>query len=285
MSQTLDTLYQNLRQQLLPVSASDTQAGAEALLILDHVLHFPQEAIYSNGSQLIDENQLALIRYFLDQRIEKRIPIQYLVHQACFYGLNFYVNPHVLIPRPETELLVEQALAHIKEGMSVLDVGTGPGTIAIAMSHQFGKKNRIVATDISAQALKVARINQKNLGTTVEFKEPGDLFEPVGQETFDAIVSNPPYIDKVLQDTLSPEVLWHEPQQALFPPDEDVYYFYRRLIHEGKSYLKPGGLLIVETGAGMTPDVSQLFMIEGYRHIRTIRDYANLDRIVIAERD
>jgi release factor glutamine methyltransferase len=139
-----------------------------------------------------------------------------------------------------------------------------------------------VATDISENALKVARINQRNLGTTVEFKDAGDLFGPVGQETFDIIASNPPYIDPKLKDTLYPEVIWHEPQQALFPPGEDIYYFYRRLIQEGKSHLKPGGKMMVETGAGMTPDISQLFISEGYTSVQIIRDYAKLDRIVMA---
>jgi release factor glutamine methyltransferase len=133
MSQTLDNLYQTLRQQLLPLTASEAQASTEAALILDHVLHIPQETLYSNGKIPIEDQQANLVQHFLEQRIQKRIPIQYLLHQAVFYGLEFYVNPHVLIPRPETELLVEQALAHLEDGMSLADIGTGPGTIAIAV--------------------------------------------------------------------------------------------------------------------------------------------------------
>lgn len=286
MSQTLTELYKDIRTQLMPVTASEAQADAEACLILDHVLHIPKDTFYSSGDTAIEESQSKLIGYFLDQRIQKRIPLQYLTHRAYFYGLTFYVNPHVLIPRPETELLVEQALPTIQDGMRILDVGTGPGTIAIALAHQIETKMaikaHIVATDISDEALKIARINQKTLGTHVEFKPAGDLYAPVGTERFDLILSNPPYVDPALQATLSPEILWHEPAQALFPPNEDVYYFYRRLIREGKSHLNPSGHMMVETGAGMTPAISQLFTAEGYTQIKVIRDYANLDRIVTA---
>jgi release factor glutamine methyltransferase len=287
MSQTVTDLYKNIRAQLTPITASDAQADAEACLILDHVLHIPKDALYSNENMPIEEEKTKLIGYFLDQRIQKRIPIQYLMHQAYFYGLTFYVNPHVLIPRPETELLVGQVLQTIQDGMRILDVGTGPGTIAIALSHHLATKTQIkthiVATDISDNALKVARINQKALGTTVEFKSAGDLYEPIGTERFDIIVSNPPYVDPGLAPTLTPEVLWHEPTQALFPPGEDIYYFYRRLIQEGKVHLTPGGHMILETGVGMTPAISQLFTAAGYTDIRIIRDYADLDRIVTAK--
>lgn len=283
MSQTLQHLHQTLREQLLPVTVSPAQAAAEADLILEGVLQIDPAAVYVDGHQELSDQQYHLVQQFLEQRVHKRIPVQYLLHQAYFYGLRFYVNPHVLIPRPETELLVEKALDFLKPGMNVLDVGTGPGTIAIAISRKAGQEARVVATDISATALKVAKLNQKNLKTHVEFCPAGDLFEPVGRERFNLIVSNPPYIDVTLKPTLSPEVLWHEPESALFPPTEDAYYFYRRLAQEAKTHLKPGGRLLVECGAGMTPSICQLFTVAGYHNIEVIRDYAELDRIVSAD--
>lgn len=283
MSQTLQNLHKALREQLLPVTVSPAQAAAEADLILEGVLQVSPSVVYTDGDQELSDHQNHLVQQFLEQRVNKRIPVQYLLHQAYFYGLKFYVNPYVLIPRPETELLVEKALDFLKPGMSVLDVGTGPGTIAIAISHKAGEEARVVATDVSAMALKVAKINQKNLKTAVEFKPPGDLFMTVGDERFNLIVSNPPYIDEALKSTLAPEVLWHEPQTALFPPGEDVYYFYRRLAQEAKQHLKTGGRLLVECGAGMSPSICQLFTVAGYHNIQVVRDYAGLDRIVSAD--
>lgn len=283
MSQTLKDIQQRLREQLRSVTLSAEQAAAEADLMLEAVLHVTPSTVYSDGGQPVPEQQQQLLWNFLEQRVQKRIPIQYLLHQAYFYGLSFYVNPHVLIPRPETELLVDQALAFLKPGMSVLDVGTGPGTIAIALSHKLGDTVRVVATDVSVPALTVAKLNQKMLKTHVEFRLAGDLFAPVFEETFDLIVSNPPYIDVALKSTLEPEVLWHEPEGALFPPGEDAYYFYKRLAQEGKAHLKPGGRMLVETGAGMTPGGCQFFLAAGYQPVNTIRDYAGLDRLVSAD--
>lgn len=283
MSQTLQDIHQILREQLRAVTVSPAQATAEADLILEAVLHTLPATVVTDGHRPIPESQCQLLWNFLEQRVQKRIPIQYLLHKAFFYGLPFYVNPHVLIPRPETELLVEKALAFIKPGMSVLDVGTGPGTIAIALSHKLGDSVRITAVDVSEPALKVAKINQKTLNTSVDFRPAGDLFAPVDGERFDLIVSNPPYIDEALKPTLEPEVLWHEPSGALFPPGEDVYYFYKRLAQEGKPFLNAGGRMLMETGAGMTPGVCQFFLAAGYKNVTAMRDYADLDRMVSAD--
>ena len=214
------------------------------------------------------------------QRIEKRIPLQYLLHEAWFFGLSFYVNPHVLIPRPETELLVEEVLRFVQPGMRVLDIGTGPGTIAITLAHHLKDTAQVAATDISVQALKVAQLNQKRHQTRVDFKSAGDLFGPLKGERFDVMVSNPPYIDPALKSTLLPEVLWHEPALALFTPAEDAYHFYQRIAHEGKAHLNPDGLMVVEVGSGMGAEVKRLFETAGFHNVQLIGDYAGHDRIV-----
>ncbi|WP_373532249.1 peptide chain release factor N(5)-glutamine methyltransferase [Vampirovibrio sp.] len=279
---THQELYRHIRESLLTLNASPAQAEAEALWILQDQLGITPEALYRDGSQRLTESETAQLNDLLYQRTVKRIPLQYLLHEASFFGLKFYVNPHVLIPRPETELLVEQALLCLKPGMRVLDVGTGPGTIALSLAHQLSNAVTITAVDCSPEALLVAKINQKKLGVTVRLMPAGDLFAPIGHESFDLIVSNPPYIDPQLKPSLSPEVLNHEPHTALFPPHEDAYYFYQRLAAEGKNHLTSHGKIIMECGAGMSPSIGQILMIHGYKNIEIIRDYAGLDRVIMA---
>ncbi len=303
MTTTLSELYQHLRQRLETVVQSTVQASCEADLILQGILNIAPEERYSEGNRSISDAEALQIDSFLEQRISKRIPVQYLLHEAWFLGYRFYVNPKVLIPRPETELLVEQVLNRIKPGMRVLDVGTGSGAIAITLSLKAGPSVQVVATDISPAALKVAQLNQKMLGSSVSFMPAGNLLEAVSSlsppgknqatktpaktanlEPFDIIVSNPPYIDPLLKPSLMPEVLWHEPAQALFPPGDDPYFFYRQLATEGLHYLKPYGWMMLETGAGMPPNVAQILLAAGYTHTEILRDYAQHDRIVLAQR-
>lgn len=283
MTATFTEAHQEIQTRLLGLGLSLTQARAESDWTLEVLWNLRPEALFTQGDKRLSESEWAQFQDFLYQRTVKRIPIQYLLHEAWFYGLKFYVNPHVLIPRPETELLVEQALALLKPGMRVLDVGTGPGTIALSLAHQLGPSVSITAVDVSPEALQVARINQKRLGTEVRLLPAGHLFDPVQSEQFDVILSNPPYIDRNLQSTLAPEVLDHEPHMALFPPvSEDAYYFYRRLAGESKAHLKPNGHILMECGAGMGPDITQIFLQHGYTHIQTTRDYAGLDRVIAA---
>jgi release factor glutamine methyltransferase len=286
MTLTIAELYQSMKEQLSPVVDSAAQATAEADLILQELLQLSSAQVFSVGEQTLSEAETARITNLLDQRIGKRIPLQYLLHQAWFYGRRFYVNPAVLIPRPETELLVEQAQARLNPGMSVLDIGVGSGAIAISLSLALGESVRVVGVELSETALKVARINQRMLGSTVAFKPAGNLFEPLMQddpvERFDVIVSNPPYIDSALKATLMPEVLWHEPQEALFPPDDDAYMYYRLIARQSRDFLKPNGQVMVEIGAGMAPTVTQLFLAAGFTQVKSIRDYAQIERIVVA---
>jgi len=286
MSQTIAELYQQIKDQLSPIAASQVQVNAEADWILRELFQMQPSQIFTQGDRMVTDGERLKIHCFMEQRVDKRIPIQYLTHEAWFYGHRFYVNPQVLIPRPETELLVEETLRRLKPlkpDTQVLDLGVGSGAIAISLSLALGKEAQVMGTDISPAALKVCAINQKLLGSTVDFLRPGDLFESVGSgQRFNAIVSNPPYVNPALKDSLKPEVLWHEPHSALFPPSEDPYFYYQRIAQESPNFLKPEGVVLVETGEGMTPTVSQIFLAHGFAHVETIRDYANIDRIVVA---
>lgn len=282
MSQTYAQLHRSIRQCLEPVTHSVQQAEFEADWMLNSLLGLTPEQRYAQAEKPVSSVDAERVQDFLVLRTEKRIPIQYLFHEAWFFGLSFYVNPHVLIPRPETELLVEQVLATAKADMHILDMGTGPGTIAVTLATRLQNQSiEITATDVSEQALKVAQLNQKRHKTAVVFRQ-GDLFSPFAEECFDIIVSNPPYVDQALKDTLTPEVLWHEPELAIFSPTEDAYYFYRRLAEEGKKYLKPGGSLMMEMGLNMGAEIREILLLAGYNAIEVLNDYEGRERLIRA---
>ena len=191
-------------------------------------------------------------------------------------GLKFHVSPHVLIPRQDTEILVEEALKRIRPGMDVLDLCTGSGCIIISMKKYQGQI-RAAACDNSPQALAVARENAALNGVSVQFLE-GDLFRPV-EGMFDAIVSNPPYIPTGELAGLMPEVRDFEPRSAL-DGDADGLIFYRRIVNDAKNHLKPGGFLLFEIGCDQGKDVSELMWQAGYQDRNVIKDLAGLDRVV-----
>ena len=205
------------------------------------------------------------------------IPLQHITGEQEFMGLPFLVNADVLIPRQDTEILVEEALKKAKPGMRVLDLCTGSGCIIVSLlkirSHLLG-----VASDLSAAALCVAKKNAGRNGVSPVFLQ-GDLFEPV-KGTFDLIVSNPPYIPTAEIEKLMPEVREHEPLLAL-DGKEDGLVFYKRIIEEGYPYLKPGGFLMFEIGYDQGKEVSARMEQAGYQDVKIIKDLAGLDRVVI----
>ncbi len=219
-------------------------------------------------------------------------PPQYLTGRQDFWKHTFAVTPAVLIPRPETELLVERALRLLDEGEAqgaggaarptLIDVGTGSGCIAISLALE--KPAAVHATDISPAALEVARGNAAALGANVAFHE-GDLLAGAGSWApgADLIVSNPPYVDPADRASLMPEVRDHEPSMALFPPG-DPLHFYRRLAQEAGAVLRPGGAIAVEVGAGQAAAVSQLLAASGYDHLASDHDFQGIARVVHGRR-
>ena len=207
----------------------------------------------------------------------QRIPVQQITGRQEFCGLEFQVNEHVLIPRQDTECLVEEALKKIKPGDRILDLCTGSGCIIISIQKLMKDQCHCFASDISEEALAVAKKNAKELRADVSFFQ-GDLFEPV-EGRFDCMVSNPPYIESSVIEGLEPEVRDHEPMLAL-DGKEDGLFFYRKIIKEAKNYLQPGGWLFFEIGYLQGEAVSRLLTENGYRNVTVKKDLAGLDRMV-----
>lgn len=213
------------------------------------------------------------------KRRMQRIPVQQITGKQEFCGLEFKVNEHVLIPRQDTECLVEEVLKKIQQGDRILDVCTGSGCIIISIQKLMKDMCHCFATDISEEALKVAESNAQQLEAEITFWQ-GDLFENA-EGRFNCIVSNPPYIESSVIKELEPEVREHEPMLAL-DGKEDGLFFYRKIIKEAKNYLQPAGWLLFEIGYLQGEAVSSLLTESGYRNVTVKKDLAGLDRIVVA---
>lgn len=247
----------------------------DAWLLLSAACGIDRNFYYMHMNERMGAEAEGAYEGFLKRRAG-RVPLQYITGEQEFMGLKFHVSPHVLIPRQDTEILVEEALKRIRPGMDVLDLCTGSGCIIISMKKYQGQI-RAVACDNSPQALAVARENAALNGVSVQFLE-GDLFRPV-EGMFDAIVSNPPYIPTGELAGLMPEVRDFEPRSAL-DGDADGLIFYRRIVNDAKNHLKPGGFLLFEIGCDQGKDVSELMRQAGYQDRNVIKDLAGLDRVV-----
>lgn len=237
--------------------------------------------LYLHVSDPLDEDQLNQFETLLRRR-EGRESVAYLLGHKEFFGLEFEVNPHVLIPRPETELLVETAieLAIINEKFTIVDVGTGSGCIAVALAKHLPAAS-VTAIDASPEALRLARLNAERHDARITFLS-GDLLEPVS-EPVDLIVSNPPYVSRAELAAAMPEVGIYEPRLAL-DGGEDGLDVVQRLLPQAGEKLKPGGTLLVEIGSTQGTAVRQLAQIHFPRAVIQIKkDLAGLDRLLVVE--
>ena len=222
------------------------------------------------------------------QQIERRLagePIQYITGECEFYGLPFRVNSNVLIPRPETEHLVERVLelAANFERPRIVDIGTGSGAIAVALAHKLTTA-QVTSTDISCAALSVARGNAERNGVAnrMRFLE-GDLFMPVAGERFEFVVSNPPYVALDDRETLAVEVRDYEPDLALYAGSNGLD-IYRRLTPLAYAALVPGGFALFEIGYGQADSLAELFATAGFSEIQFTKDLQGIDRVIAGRR-
>lgn len=253
------------------------EASLDARLLLEYVCHTSQTTLLAHGDREVDAKEEENYKALLEKR-RKHIPLQHLTGEQMFMGLRFVVNEHVLVPRQDTEILVEEAMRELHDGMSVLDMCTGSGCILLSLL-QYSNDCRGVGVDISPKALLVAQENAKLLGITAEFRE-GNLFSTLmPQEKFDLLISNPPYIESEIIPTLMEEVRCHEPQGAL-DGGSDGLDFYRRISLEAKPYLYRGARIFLEIGCNQAEAVSGILIKEGYQDIEVVKDFAGLDRVV-----
>lgn len=275
---TLRQAYEEGIERLKEVGIEE--AGLDAWYLLEYVTGINRATYFADSNQEMKDSHRVTYQTLISER-EKRIPLQHLTGVQEFMGLEFRVNEHVLIPRQDTEILVETALEKIntKKPLRVLDMCTGSGCILLSVLSYGRKKCEItgVGVDVSDKALQVAKENARNLQVDAEWIE-SHLFSGVS-EKFDMILSNPPYIPSAVIKTLQPEVREHDPLLAL-DGKEDGLYFYRKIIEESRNYLQPGGWLIFEIGAEQGEAVSSYLKQNGFVQVAVKKDLTGLDRVV-----
>ncbi len=252
------------------------EAETDAWLLLSFVCGIDRTAYYLKMREEMPDSQRLSYEASLKERA-RRVPLQHITGEQEFMGLRFLVSRDVLIPRQDTEILVEEAIKRIAPGMDVLDLCTGSGCIAISLKKSVPGIS-IKASDKSGRALRMAQKNAKLNQADVAFVE-SDLFRAI-TGTFDMIVSNPPYIPTGEILRLMPEVRDHEPALAL-DGSEDGLSFYRNMIRDARGYLRKGGFLLLEIGSEQGKDVSALLCGHGYRETAIIKDLAGLDRVAV----
>lgn len=251
-------------------------ARLEAEWMLCEILGLDRVGLYVNFDKPLTAAELAHFRGMVARRA-RREPLQYILGSQEFLGLDFEVSPAVLIPRHDTETLVEEAVRLGVEAKRVLDIGVGSGCIAVTLAKKLPGAE-LFGVEKSPEALAIARRNAEKHGAAVTLRE-GSLFEPFTGERFDLIVSNPPYIPAGVIAELQPEVRDFEPRGAL-DGGPDGLAFYRIIIPAAPGYLSAGGWLLVEVGAGQAEAVGKMFEDAGFKELFTAKDYAGIERVV-----
>lgn len=273
MSITIEQLKKQGSDRLR--DAGIAEADLDAAYLLEYVLHIDRMAFLMDKEKEVSSEDASRYMEQIEVRA-KHIPLQHITGEQEFMGYSFLVNEHVLIPRQDTEVLVEQ-VAKLADGKRVLDVCTGSGCIILSLD-QLCNLTKAVGVDLSTEALKVARANGTRLDGSVEWIE-SDLFANV-TGSFDIIVSNPPYIETKVIDGLMEEVRCHEPMMAL-DGGEDGLYFYRKIVEESPKYLTNNGYLCFEIGYNQGEEVKALMEHAGFQECQVIKDLAGLNRVVM----
>ncbi len=279
---TYKALYEYGKKKL--EEAGIEEASLDARLLLEYVCHTNRNELLVYGDKNRSEFEAQVYQMAIDRRAA-RIPLQHITGEQEFMGLRFRVNEHVLIPRQDTEILVEEAMRCLADGMRILDLCTGSGCILLSLL-KYSNECEGIGIDISDKALLTARENASALQLDAVFLE-GDLFAPlenyVSSKTkdrlFDIVVSNPPYIETEEIKVLMPEVREHEPLLAL-DGGEDGLSFYRKIIQKAPEYMRKGAHLFLEIGCKQGEAVRTLMQEAGFSQIQILKDYAGLDRVV-----
>lgn len=280
---TYRELYEEGRRILEQAGLPD--AALDARFLLEEVCGTNLQTLLVFPEKKVTEEEVNQYRAFI-QRRKDREPTAMILGEWDFMGLTFRLNKSTLIPEQDTEVLVETALEELKRRglgeapLRILDLCTGSGCILLSLLHELRNAGGL-GTDLAEEALEAARENAVRLGLQerAAFRQ-GDLWEPVGDERFDLIVSNPPYVPTEVIPTLEPEVRCGEPYAAL-DGGEDGLVFYRRIMREAAGHLKPSGIIIVESGFDEAPQIAALMQDQKLRGIRTVKDYGGLDRVVL----
>src|SRR5258706_623314 len=268
-------VFQEIKSKLTLEDAGEVQAIALALmekyygLLLTDILS-EKETEFQDLTAVI-------------ARLNRHEPLQYVLGEGEFYGRKFIVNPFVLIPRPETELLVQEVLKIKLIAPQILDVGTGSGCIGITLSLTI-PNSKVYTVDVSQNALDTASINAQNLGARVSFMLLDFLKDALSLDPVDLIVSNPPYVRTSEKEQMKSNVLKFEPHEALFVPNGDPLLFYKAIAFRSKALLKPGGNVIAEINENFGNEVRNLFESSGFSDVRIIKDLDGKDRMVTAKK-
>ncbi len=271
---TLRLLHKEGSEKLC--AAGVPEANLDAWLLLEYVTGIGREKALADPDLEVSETQEDAYKTCIEKRAQ-RIPLQQITGEQEFFGLSFFVNDKVLIPRQDTEILVEAALDLVRPGMKILDLCTGSGCVLLSILHEAGGKVTGTGTDISGTALSVARKNAARLHLDAEFIQ-SDLFQQV-DETYDMIVANPPYIPTAQIDQLQEEVRLHDPKEAL-DGGEDGLKFIRQIVRESPDHLNVGGRLLFEIGYDQGRQACDLMTGAGFTDVGIKKDLADLDRVV-----
>lgn len=259
----------------------DYEVSSLIRIIIQHVVGQPLPTFLLDKNRKISPSQELKIDKIVE-RLQAHEPIQYILEETEFFGLPFFVNKNVLIPRPETEELVELILSENSgRSIQILDIGTGSGAIAIALAKHM-KDAKITAWDISFKALDVAVFNSKANSTDISFKRVDVLGNYPTDQKFDIIVSNPPYVLESEKEDMNKNVLDYEPHSALFVPDNSPLLFYERITDIAKQLLNPNGKLYFEINQAKGPETKSMIEEKGLKNVSIIKDISENNRIIRA---
>ena len=269
---------------------NDIQEGKLiAEIVFSHVLNIDRMMLFTKYRDDVEDEEIEKIRYFIQKIGHEKFPVQYLLNEQEFYGRKFYVDKGVLIPRQDTEILVEKMIDTLKDKVlkneihpKILDIGVGSGIIGITVALEI-ESSYVLGVDISDKALETAQKNKEILKVSnIKFLK-SDLFENVEFREFDMIVSNPPYISLNEVGIMSDDTLLHEPSEALFAENDGLYFYYE-ICQKASDYLADFGYLLFEIGYKQGKNVAKIMASSGFKNIEVVKDLAGLDRVVIGQK-